>query len=77
MDIGAAHPVIRSLPLVALALSIPAQIAAAETKALDLPAGRIGEVIAVLAKQTGASVSVSDRAIWTMRVAALRGRTMR
>ncbi|WP_165324360.1 TonB-dependent receptor plug domain-containing protein [Rhizorhabdus phycosphaerae] len=74
MDIGAAHPVIRSLPLAVLALAIPAQLAAAETRALDLPAGRLGEVIGVLAKQTGASVSVSDRTIWTMRVAALRGR---
>ncbi|MGC6327853.1 TonB-dependent receptor plug domain-containing protein [Rhizorhabdus sp. FW153] len=53
---------------------IPAQIVAAEAKPLDLPAGQLGEVIAVLAKQTGASVSVSDRTIWTMRVAALRGR---
>ncbi|WP_426178885.1 TonB-dependent receptor [Rhizorhabdus antheiae] len=74
MDIGTAHPVIRSFPLALIALMIPAQIVAAEAKPLDLPAGQLGEVIAVLAKQTGASVSVSDRTIWTMRVAALRGR---
>jgi len=65
----------RTLALASLALLLAAAPArAAETAALDLPAGRLSDAIAALAAQTGASVSAADGAIWTMRVGALRGR---
>lgn len=48
-------------------------LAAAETRVLALPAGRLSDAVAALAAQTGASVSVADGTIWSMRVAPLRG----
>ncbi|KRB82278.1 TonB-dependent receptor [Sphingomonas sp. Root710] len=51
-----------------------APLYAAETAALDLPAGRLSDAVATLAAQTGASVSAADGMIWSMRVAPLRGR---
>ena len=62
--------VLASIPLLLAA----APLSAAQTVALDLPAGRLGDAIAALAAQTGASVSVADGSIWAMRVARLRGR---
>lgn len=65
----------RTLAFASLALLIAAApTGAAETAALNLPAGRLSDAAAALATQTGASVSVGDGAIWNMRVAALRGR---
>ena len=65
----------RSFALASFSLLLAAApVDAAGTAALVLPAGRLGDVIAALAAQTGASVSVADGAIWSMRVAALRGR---
>ena len=58
-----------SLPLIAAA---PVQTAG--TASLNLPAGGLSDAIAALAAQTGASVSVTEGAIWSMRVAALKGR---
>ncbi|MET0373182.1 MAG: TonB-dependent receptor [Rhizorhabdus sp.] len=51
-----------------------APLHAAETAALNLPAGKLSDAIAALAVQSGASVSVADATIWSMRVAAIRGR---
>jgi len=75
MDIGATQPVNRPVALVALLLSAAAApVLAAEPVSLDLPAGRLSDAVAALAAQTGTSVSVADGSIWSMRVAALRGR---
>jgi len=75
MDIIATQPVNRPLALASLALLLAAApIEAAGTRPLALPAGRLSDAVAALAAQTGASVSVADGSIWTMRVAALRGR---
>ncbi len=51
-----------------------APVQAAEKAPLDLPAGTLGDAIAVLATQSGASVSVADGSIWAMQVPALKGR---
>ncbi|TAK13924.1 MAG: hypothetical protein EPO38_05145, partial [Rhizorhabdus sp.] len=75
MDIGSPHAVNRPLTFAAIALiSLAAPSRAAEVSALDLPAGRLGDAVAALAEQTGASVSVTDGSIWAMRVASLKGR---
>ncbi len=42
--------------------------------ALDLPAGRLGDVVARLGRVTGASIAVDDPALWARTVPALRGR---
>ena len=70
-----AEPVNRRLALASIPLLLAAApLGATEMAALDLPAGRLGDAVAALAAQTGASIGVADGAIWTMRVAALRGR---
>ncbi|KKC26569.1 TonB-dependent receptor [Sphingomonas sp. SRS2] len=51
-----------------------APIHAVETAALNLPAGKLSDAVAALAAQSGASVSVADGTIWSMRVGAIRGR---
>lgn len=75
MDSRSQVAVIRPFVLATISLLIAAApVHAADTATLDVPAGRLGDVIATLAAQTGASISVSDGGIWTMRVAALKGR---
>jgi outer membrane receptor protein involved in Fe transport len=72
---GPLNPVKRRLALASLAMLVAAApVHAADKAALDLPAGSLGDAIAALAKQTGASVSVVDGSIWTMRVPAIKGR---
>ena len=71
----AAPPVNRIFASASLSLLIAAApIHASETAPLDLPAGRLSDAVAALAMQTGASVSVADGMIWSMRVVAIRGR---
>ncbi|ATE66476.1 TonB-dependent receptor domain-containing protein [Rhizorhabdus dicambivorans] len=74
MDISAPHAVNRPLAFAAITLtSLAAPSWAADIKALDLPRGRLSDAVSALAAQTGASVSVTDASIWSMRVAALKG----
>ena len=74
MGLVSQEPVNRTLALVSLPLLVATVPADAEQTALNLPAGRLSDAVAALAAQTGASVSVADGAIWSMRVAALKGR---
>lgn len=59
--------------LTALAYVTPA-VAAAPIVSIDLPAGRLGDAVAVLARQARISVSVPDARLWARQVPALRGR---
>ena len=63
----------RVAPLLLLAL-VPAPPAlAGQGYPLDLPAGRLGEVLGVLGRQAKISVSVDDASIWQRRVRAVKG----
>ncbi len=55
------------LPLIAVAA--PAHAAA---PIVDLPAGRLGDAVLALGRQTGISIAVSDPSLWERRVPALR-----
>ncbi len=62
------------LALVAMLAAAPAT---AGQQAVDLPAGRLGDAVLALGRQSGTSIVV-DPAIWSRRVPAIRGRlTMR
>lgn len=55
----------------AIAVSAPALAQGVE---VDVPAGRAGDAAAAIARQTGSSVVITDRAIANRRVPAIRGR---
>lgn len=59
--------------LAAIALCAPAE-AQAQGIAVDVPAGRAGDAAALIARQTGTSVIIVDRALAVRKVSAIRGR---
>ncbi len=59
------------LVVAALAVAAPAQ---AGQGAVDLPAGRLGDAVLALGRQSGTSIVVDDRRLWAWRVPAVRGR---
>ncbi len=61
---------LRSSVLVGIVLAGPVM---AGQQALDLPAGRLGDAVLALGRQSGTSIVV-DPAIWARRVPAIRGR---
>ncbi len=60
-----------SLVVAALAVAAPAQ---AGQGAVDLPAGRLGDAVLALGRQSGTSIVVGDPGLWSRRVPAVRGR---
>lgn len=63
----------RVAPLLLLALVPASPALAGQGYPLDLPAGRLGEVLSVLGRQAKVSVSVDDASIWQRRVRAVKG----
>jgi outer membrane receptor protein involved in Fe transport len=66
----------RSLLLIALpAMGVPATGAAqaAERQAVNVPAGRLGDAIVLLARQTGSNIGTTDPAVAALPVRALQG----
>ncbi len=59
------------LVFAALAVAAPAQ---AGQGTVDLPAGRLGDALLALGRQSGTSIVVGDPALWARRVPAVRGR---
>ncbi len=59
------------LVVAALAVAAPAQ---AGQGAVDLPAGRLGDAVLALGRQSGTSIVVGDPRLWARRVPAVRGR---
>lgn len=60
-------------PVLLLAL-VPASPAhAGQSYPLDLPAGRLGDVLTALGRQAKISISVDDGAIWQRRIPAVKG----
>lgn len=57
-----------------LVLLTAAQSDAAESRAIDLPAGTVGQQVTALGRQARTSIVVPDPALWARRVPALRGR---
>lgn len=57
-----------------LAVMAPAAAGAAEPVSFDLPAGRLGDAVAVLGREANISISVSGAALWDRPVPAIRGR---
>src|SRR5690606_41180076 len=55
----------------AVAVSAPLH---AQSVAIDVPAGRAVDSAAAIARQTGSSVVITDRAVANRRVPAIRGR---
>ncbi len=64
------------LVVAALAVAAPAQAGPLTTRApaVDLPAGRLGDAVLALGRQSGTSIVVGDPALWGRRVPAVRGR---
>ncbi len=59
------------LVVAALAVAAPAQ---AGQGVVDLPAGRLGDAVLALGRQSGTSIVVGDPALWARRVPAVGGR---
>ncbi|PTW48647.1 outer membrane receptor protein involved in Fe transport [Sphingomonas faeni] len=59
------------LVVAVLAVAAPAQ---AGQGAVDLPAGRLGDAVLALGRQSGTSIVVGDPGLWARRVPAVRGR---
>ena len=59
------------LVFAALAVAAPAQ---AGQGAVDLPAGRLGDAVLALGRQSGTSIVIGDPGLWARRVPAVRGR---
>jgi outer membrane receptor protein involved in Fe transport len=57
-----------------VATAFAASPATAQTMAIDLPPGRLGEQVIALGRLSRASIVVPDAALWSRRVPALRGR---
>ncbi|WP_454886913.1 TonB-dependent receptor domain-containing protein [Sphingomonas oryzagri] len=60
--------------LTAVALLAPAAAHAGTRDAIDLPSGPLGEAIVALSRSTGASIRLTDPALWQKKVRAIRGR---
>jgi iron complex outermembrane receptor protein len=60
--------------LSAVALLAPATAHAESRDRIDLPSGPLGEAIVALSRSTGASIRLSDPALWQRPVRAIRGR---
>lgn len=58
----------------AAAALIAAPALAGSVSVFDLPAGPLGQAVAALGRQSGASVAVGEGVAWTMPVRAVRGR---
>ncbi len=58
-------------PAAAFVVAAPA---AAGQEAVDLPAGRLGDAVLALGRQSGTGIVVSDPALWARYVPAVRGR---
>lgn len=61
-----------SLPLPAVVHASEAQ--QPEKRSIDLPAGSLSQLLPVLGRQAGVSISVSDAKLWKARVKSVRGR---
>ena len=59
------------LVVAVLAVAAPAQ---AGQGSVDLPAGRLGDAVLALGRQSGTSIVVGDPGLWARRVPAVRGR---
>ncbi|UIJ46842.1 TonB-dependent receptor [Sphingomonas cannabina] len=66
--------VIAAARILAAAVLVAAAPALAEPVALVLPAGRLGDAVLALGRQTGTNIAVADASLWGRRVPALRGR---
>ncbi len=62
-----------SLLAVAL-IGLPAQVAAAEERAFDVPGGALSSALPQLSRQAGVSISVADGRLWQAKVRSVRGR---
>ena len=58
----------------AAAIALPAQAAAEEDHAFDVPKGTLSAALPVLSRQAGISISVADAELWNSRVRSVRGR---
>ncbi|SNS72498.1 Outer membrane receptor proteins, mostly Fe transport [Sphingomonas laterariae] len=56
------------------ALALASPVVAASAAQIDLPAGRLGDAVALLATQARISVSVPDAGLWARPVPVIRGR---
>ncbi len=63
-----------AVAFVLLASSLSAPALATAKPALDLPAGRLGDTVAALGQQAGASIVVDTPALWQRATPALKGR---
>lgn len=63
-----------SVAVTACVAAAPAPAQASERHDINLPAGRLGDAVIVLARQTGTSIGIGDPAVANRRVPALRGR---
>ena len=64
----------RALRFVTLLAAIPVAAIGAPAPTLDLPAGTLGQAVAVLGKQAGVSVAIGDDGLWSQRVPAIKDR---
>ena len=64
------------LVVAALVVATPALAGppTARVPAVDLPAGRLGDAVLALGRQSGTSIVVGDPGLWARRVPAVRGR---
>ncbi len=63
-----------AVAFVLLVSSLSAPALATAKSALDLPAGRLGDSVAALGQQDGASIVVDTPALWQRATPALKGR---
>ncbi|MGA1799246.1 TonB-dependent receptor [Sphingomonas sp. 4RDLI-65] len=59
--------------LVGAALAVASPVLAGPIGAIDLPAGRLGDAVLALGRQSGTSIVVGDPGLWARRVPAVRG----
>ena len=57
----------------AIALLAPSAALAATQDRIDIPAGPLGEAVVALSRGTGASIRLTDPALWQLPVRPLRG----
>ena len=64
----------RAAPWIGLAAIVASAPVQAESVSIDAPAGRAADVAATIARQTGTSIVIVDRAVANRKVPAMRGR---
>ncbi|QXQ05869.1 TonB-dependent receptor [Sphingosinicellaceae bacterium] len=64
----------RALLFATLLAATPVAAIAASAPTLDLPAGTLGQAVAVLGRQAGISVAIGDDGLWSQRVPAIKER---